>query len=58
MQVKQGGNFHHGKLKRDGDSFIEKEKLTNLGSPPSSHVIYRDKYKGCLWLNAYMCKHI
>jgi hypothetical protein len=54
MQVKQGDNFHYfsiiktykwyhrGKLKRDGDSFIEKEKLTNLGCPPSSHVIYRE----------------
>jgi hypothetical protein len=53
MQAKQSGNFHHlfiskaykryhrGKLKRDGDSFIEKIKLTNLGCPPSSHVIDR-----------------
>jgi hypothetical protein len=51
MQVKQSGNFHHssiskaykryhrGKLKRYGDSFIEKIKLTNLGCLPSSHVI-------------------
>jgi hypothetical protein len=50
---KQSDNFHHfpirkaykwyhpGKLKSDGDSFIDK-KLTNLGSPPNSHVIDRE----------------
>jgi hypothetical protein len=31
--------YHRGKLKSDGDSFFEKYKQTNLGCPPSSHVI-------------------
>jgi hypothetical protein len=54
MKGKQSGNFYHlsisktykwyyrGKLKRDGDSFVEKYKLTNLGCPRSSHVIDRE----------------
>jgi hypothetical protein len=57
MKVKQSSNFHHfcisktykhrDELKRDGDSFIEKIKLTNLGCPHSF-----------LWLKEFLCKDL